>query len=100
MTGDAGTTRSLPSHPRRRDDLAWRDIDGRVVIVDSSDSQLHDLSEVATFYWLLMDGTRSHDDLLAEATDEFDVDDATARADLEELLAVLAGKQLLESAGP
>ena len=100
MTGDTGATRSLPLQPKRRDDLAWRDIDGRVVVVDSSDSQLHDLSEVATFYWLLMDGTRSHDDLLAAATDEFDVDDATARADLEELLGVLAGKQLLESAGP
>jgi hypothetical protein len=70
------------------------------VIVDSSDSQLHDLSEVATFYWLLMDGTRSPDDLLAAAIEEFDVDDATARADLEELVGVLAGKQLLESAGP
>lgn len=100
MSGDAGTTRSLGVHPKRRDDLAWRDIDGRVVIVDSSDSQLHDLSDVATFYWLLMDGTRSVDDLLAAAMEDFDVDGATARADLEELLGVLASKRLLESTGP
>jgi hypothetical protein len=97
MIGDAGTIRSLPPYPRRRDDLAWRDIDGRVVIVDASDSQLHDLSDVATFYWLLMDGTHSLDDLLAAAMVEFDVDAATARPDLEELVGVLATKRLLEA---
>lgn len=100
MTHDLASTPSMSSGPRRREDLAWRDIDGRVVIVDASDSRLHDLSEVATFYWLLMDGAHSVDDLVSAVCEEFDIDPATARSDLEELLGVLDAKRLLETAGP
>lgn len=100
MADQVGSTPLPPIRPRRRDDLAWRDIDGRVVVVDAADSQLHDLCEVATFYWALMDGTHTLDDLVAAACEEFDVDPRTARSDLDELVDVLAAKGLLESTGP
>lgn len=89
----------LDPRPARRTDLAWRQIDGCVVIVDPRDSKLHDLSEVASFYWELMDGSRSVDDLVGAAVEEFDVDAPTARTDLEAHLAELSALGLLESPG-
>lgn len=82
--------------PRRREDLAWRVIDGCVVIVDPRSSELHDLSEVATFYWERLDGTRSLEELLSEVVERFDVDREPARRDLEAFLADLTERGLLE----
>lgn len=87
--------RSLPARPRHREDLAWREIDGAVVIVDGASSTLHDLSETASFYWSLMDGTRTLEQLASRAADEFDVEEVTAAKDLRAFVAELDEKGLL-----
>lgn len=67
-----------------------------MVVVDPRTSTLHDLSEVASFYWTSIDGSRSLDDLAAAAAEEFDVDVRTARLDLERYVDELTSKGLLE----
>lgn len=90
-------SRHSSSCPKRRPDLAWRAIDGLVVIVDPQTSMLHDLSEVASFYWVRFDGQRDLEQLVAEAVGEFDVDADSAMADLKDLIETLLGERLLGS---
>jgi hypothetical protein len=54
------------------------------------------LSEVGCFIWNLVDGRRASDEMVAAVVEEFDVDEARARADVESFLAELKGQGLVE----
>lgn len=92
----SGAPAASPRRPKRRDGLAWREIDGLVVIVDPATSTMHDLSDVATFYWLRMDGVSTVAELAEVATVEYEVEEDEASADLLALVTELDEKGLLE----
>ena len=58
---------------------------------------VYTLSPVAAHIWALLDGQRDIDAIVSEVCDEFDVDRATAMADVAALLTDLAGASLVQS---
>lgn len=77
--------------------LAWREIEGRVVVISPEDSFAHELNETASFIWKQADRGRNVSEIAHLLSDEFDVDAAQARADTEGLLLVFLQKGLFTS---
>ena len=80
---------------RKNPILAWREIDGEIVIVSPNDSVLHELNETGTFVWKQLDGRRQAADIAASLAEEYDVTVEDALGDIETLLGELASRQLL-----
>ena len=78
--------------------LAWREIDGEIVIISPEDSVVHELNSTATFLWKQIDGERGAIQLAGMLAREFEVDLETAQADTSELLAFLHQRRLLVAA--
>lgn len=75
--------------------LAWREIDGEIVIVSPNDSVLHELNETGSFVWKQLDGPRPLPEIAAGLAAEYDVRVEDALRDIETLLQELASRQLL-----
>jgi hypothetical protein len=75
--------------------LAWREIEGRVVVISPEDSVVHELNETASFIWKQADGGRKLTEIVSLLSHEFGVESAQARMDAEELLALLSQKGLV-----
>lgn len=93
--GPGPTADPLTPLPRPHPKLAVRVINGEAMILTPHDSVLHTLDAVATRIWELMAEHGSEDALVAAIVAEFEVDAATAREDLRELLADMAAKQIV-----
>lgn len=75
--------------------LAWREIDGEVVVISPNNSVLHELNETGSFVWKQVDGRRSAAEIAAGLAAEYDVRPEDAQRDTETLLGELASRQLL-----
>jgi hypothetical protein len=78
--------------------LAWREIDGQVIIISPEESVMHELNETGSFLWKSLDGQRGTNELAALLAGEFDVEIEQARADTDALLSLLASRKLLQPA--
>jgi hypothetical protein len=81
--------------PVRNPQLAWREIDGEIVIISPEDSQVHELNETAALVWKSANGARTLEEIVAHITAEYDVTHESATQDVAELVAQLREKQLL-----
>lgn len=81
--------------PVRNPKLAWREIEGEIVIISPDDSQVHELNETASLIWKYFDGIRSCDEIARKLAAEFDVALEAALADVAQLVAALEEKRLL-----
>lgn len=77
--------------------LAWREIEGEVVIISPEESMLHELNQTASFIWKQLDGKRTMEEIARLLAQEFEVPVEQALADTEELVAQLQEKQLLSN---
>jgi hypothetical protein len=84
-----------PTQPLRRDRVLVERIDDETVLLDLDSGLYFALNEVGARVWELCDGQRAIDDIVAVIVEEYDVDTATARADVAELVAQLADDALL-----
>ena len=84
--------------PARNPKLAWREIDGEIVIISPQDSQVHELNATASLIWKHADGTQNQTEIAAKVAAAFDVAFETARKDVTELLELLDEKQLIVTA--
>ncbi len=75
-------------------DLAWQLIDGEGVVVDLPRRRLLALSPSAAFIWSRI-GTASEQEIAAELTRSFDVDEGQALADVRAFLARLHERGLV-----
>lgn len=66
-----------------RKDLAYRRIAGEVFIVDAAKAEMHELNGAAALIWEGLAAGKTEKALVSAITDEFEVDERTARADLE-----------------
>jgi hypothetical protein len=82
----------------RNPQLAWREIDGEIVIISPEDSQVHELNVTAALVWKRADGEQTLEEIAAGMVSEFDVTQESARRDVAELIAQLAEKQLVTAA--
>lgn len=88
-------TISSPVVLRRNPKLAWREIDGEIVIISPEDSRVHELNETAGMFWQQADGQRDLEEITRNLADAYDVLPETIRTDVEELVADLTEKSLL-----
>ena len=75
--------------------LAWREIEGRTVIVSPTESVLHELNDTGSLIWKWLDGEHSSQAIAKMLAQEYEVEPETAQADVETLIARLAGQKLL-----
>jgi hypothetical protein len=76
---------------RRGDRLAARRVGDEMVLLSADDSSLFVLNDVGTVIWEAADGRTSVEAIAALMCREYDVDLETARRDVEEFVAALAG---------
>jgi len=91
---------SLPAHLVPNPNLAWREIDGEIIIISPADSVAHELNETAGFIWRLLDSGFDAQVIADRVAAEFSVARDEAIRDTRELLALLYGKNLLVPASP
>lgn len=77
--------------------LAWREIEGRVVVISPQDSIVHELNETASFIWKQADRGCSVSEIARLLSQEFRVEALQARSDTEELLRMLQQKGLVKN---
>jgi hypothetical protein len=71
-------------------------LNDETVILDMSSGMYFGLSPVASRFWKLLGEGSTHAEIQTILQDEFDVDAAVLRADLDGLLAELEAKKLIE----
>ena len=85
---------------RRSPQTAWRRVQDEVLIVATQGNRLSVLNDTAARVWELLDHDVSSDDIATALSQEFDVDEATARRDVELLLAELLERNLVGKVDP
>ncbi len=75
--------------------LAYRRIAGEIFIVDAAKSELHELNGTAALIWEGLAAGRTEEALVSAIKEEFEVDEKTARADLESFVGELLKTGLL-----
>jgi len=77
-------------------DLAWRVIDGEVVILKIKTTTYYSLDPVGSFIWRSLENkSRAREEILDDLLAEFETDRTTASTDLDELVADLTREELL-----
>jgi hypothetical protein len=76
--------------------LAWREIDGGVVIISPEDHRIHELNVTASFVWKQVDGCRTVEDIAELLMEEFDTGREAAIMDIDQLASSLEEKRLLQ----
>lgn len=91
---EVNLTEPLPAlNPR----IAARVVNGETLILTPHDSVLHTLNGVATRAWELMSQCSSVSAVAAALAAEYEVDEATAREDVLDLLAQLRQAGILQA---
>ena len=82
---------------KRADHLSWRQLGEHTIILDSRVNQeVHHLNEIGAFLWELCDGSHSLDDISQKLISEYDTDLENAQNDIQDFIAKLKTKSLLE----
>ena len=90
-----------PPFPARNDHkIAWRVIDGQAVILSLEDKQIRGLNPVGTFIWELLDGKTSLDQIEQNVLEEFNVDLAEVREDIQEFIKSLMKNEMIYFKNP
>lgn len=77
-------------------DLAFRRIVGEMFIVDAARAEMHELNGTAALIWEGLAAGRTEKAIIAALLSEFEIEEKTARADLESFLKELEKAGLLE----
>ena len=79
--------------PEKR--TASRILEKEAVILTLEDSMLHTLNRVGSRTWELADGTKTIEEIATIISDEFEIEKATAQADILEFVEELQGKGMI-----
>ena len=72
-----------------------REIGDALVIMSPNGSMTHSLEDIGAFVWQQLDGKQDLGGVIAALTAEYDVDAATAEADLKAFLSELLASELV-----
>ena len=75
--------------------LAFRNIDKMVFIVDAEKETLHELNEQGSFIWGLIIKKKNRDEIVKKISEEFEVSINRAKEDFDNFIDSLERKQLL-----
>ncbi|MDP9453292.1 MAG: PqqD family protein [Actinomycetota bacterium] len=81
----------------RADAVDWREVEGEVVVLDRTNSAYLAVNAAGAALWPALARGSNAEELVAILRSEFDVDDARARADVDDFVAMLRKRELLES---
>lgn len=68
--------------------------DGLVIMAPSGDTT-HSLEDIGAFIWTELDGQKTLQDVLSAILDSYDIDESTARADLEGFITQMLNAGLI-----
>ena len=71
-------------NPKRLEKLPWREIDGRAVVLQPQQGQIHELNSVASFLWSSASGELELDKIVQALVENFEIDSETATLDAKE----------------
>lgn len=80
----------------KRDRVTWRRVEGEIVALDLQRSEYLSFTPTGCVVWEALHEGATEQQLLEEVLVRFDVDEATATADLEVFLQDLRERDLLE----
>ena len=83
----------------RCEELLEADVNGEIVALHIDKGQCYGMNSVASRVWALLAEPTSAEDICSKLADEYDVDPATCRADVDALLAELRSEGLIRPAG-
>ena len=86
--------------PVAREGLGERVVEGEMLLVNAEGGEILVLNECGVLIWQLLDGVNDMATLVGRVTEAFDVDEPTARSDVEEFLASLATRGILDGELP
>lgn len=75
--------------------LAWREIDGQVIVISPEDSMLHELNEAASFTWRQIGAGQDEGEIARSLESEYGLEAAIARDDTRAILEEFEAKGLL-----
>lgn len=84
------------ARPQRALRMAWQTIDGETVLLDVDGKELLGLNEVGARVWALCDGEHALSAIVEAIAAEFEVDRATAEADVRAFVSELLAQGALE----
>ena len=77
-------------------DLAYRRIAGEVFIVDAAKAEMHELNGPAALIWEGLAAGKTEKTIVSAIISEFEIEEKTARADLENFVKELGKTGLLQ----
>lgn len=80
----------------RQTDLAWREVEGEVVVVDVRTSTYLSANDSGARLWARLSEGTTRDELVAELVESFGIDAETAGADIDKFVQQLRDNGLLE----
>lgn len=78
-------------------DIPWRNIDGNAIVVQPKEGVLYPLNSVATRIWILSDGTRNVEEIVAALISEFEGEPDEIRKDSLLFLEALEKVSLIKT---
>ena len=87
---------SLNDYPKRSEDVVWRVIDDKIVIMNSNGKEIHSLNNVGSAVWELSDGTKNFKNIASIILERFDTSIETAQRDVLEFGSQLVEKNILQ----
>jgi hypothetical protein len=95
----ADLAESLNEQPQlqlRSDAVAWRDVDGEVLVLGLDSSTYYSLNATGAVLWRLLAAGATRESLVASLLDQFEVDEVQAAADVDSFVGHLSSSGLLE----
>lgn len=86
--------------PRINEHVTARVIGGEVFLMHLPTARTYALNETASFAWMLLDGARTVDGIIAAALEEYDVSGEECRDAIVEALGTLVAEGLVSLATP
>jgi hypothetical protein len=78
-----------------REASEWREMEGEVVALDVGSAEYIATNRAGAELWRLLDSGASREDLIGALVARFDIDEATAAADVDRFLDSLRARNLL-----
>jgi hypothetical protein len=81
-----------------RANAVWREIDGEIVVLGNGGSDYMAINETGVLLWSRLEAGATIDELVSAITEVYEVTPEMARVDVEEFVAELRKRALLEPA--
>jgi hypothetical protein len=94
----AGAHQGPSKHPRRvepSNDVVGQRLDDAFVLVQLETNRIHELNRTGARFWELLQGDHDVEQIEQRMLEEFDVPEATLRAEIDKLVAELESEKLL-----